>query len=222
MDTLGEQIDAVAHSAGARSAMERVKAVHGGMRLCHHKVRALYALRELAGPSISSYLEIGVHNGASMSYVLLCRSPIVAVGVDLFESSPYKQDGLSKRGVERRLEAINTAGHSMRLIRGDSHADDTFASLADTQFDLIFIDGEHSYEGVASDFRQVSRLLAPSGILAFDDNNDAKRNRGVRNFVGELLADGEYEHYDFCDRLHPGEYSKGLTFIRRRRGETQA
>ena len=37
-------------------------------RICHHRIIILFALTELY--NLENYLEIGVHNGSSMSYVI--------------------------------------------------------------------------------------------------------------------------------------------------------
>jgi predicted O-methyltransferase YrrM len=215
MNALGKRIEQVAHDPKSLAVMGAVKRAHAGHRLCHHKVRALYALREAAGQNISSYLEIGVHNGTSMSYVLLCDSQIRAVGIDLFERTNYA-DRLALRDIKRRLDSLNKFGHSVRLIKGDSHDSGTYAELGQSKFDLIFIDGDHSYEGVKNDFGRILGLLSPGGIVAFDDNNDAQTNRGVRKFVLELVGSGLYDTYDFVDRWHPGTFKNGITFLRQR------
>jgi spermidine synthase len=37
------------------------------------------------------------------------------------------------------------------------------------QYDLIFIDGDHSYEGVRRDFELYQELLSPRGYIVFHD-----------------------------------------------------
>ncbi len=72
---------------------------------------------------------------------------------------------------------INAACHEYRsdlnsvLIRADSKKmlplwinDDTYK-----KFDLVFIDGDHRYEGFAIDFFNSIKLLSPSGILCGHD-----------------------------------------------------
>lgn len=36
-------------------------------------------------------------------------------------------------------------------------------------FDLIYIDGDHSFYGAYSDLKNTIKLLAPGGVLVFDD-----------------------------------------------------
>lgn len=37
------------------------------------------------------------------------------------------------------------------------------------QVDFVFIDGDHTYEGVKSDFVQYGPLVRPGGLIAFHD-----------------------------------------------------
>jgi len=59
------------------------------------------------------------------------------------------------------------------LIRGDSHDLVTFRDVArmleSHQLDFLFMDGDHSYEGVKKDFEMYSPLVGKGGIIAFHD-----------------------------------------------------
>ena len=59
----------------------------------------------------------------------------------------------------------------MHLIRGDSHAEEvcTRVKRITQSLDVLFIDGDHSYEGVKSDFLMYAPLVRPGGIVAFHD-----------------------------------------------------
>lgn len=57
------------------------------------------------------------------------------------------------------------------LLRADSHSLDTFERvrkfLGNNELDVLFIDGDHTYEGVEADFEMYSRLVR--GLIAFHD-----------------------------------------------------
>ncbi len=59
------------------------------------------------------------------------------------------------------------------MIIGDSHQPSTFEALAGhlagTPIDVLFIDGDHSYDGVRSDHETYSCLVRPGGLIAFHD-----------------------------------------------------
>lgn len=61
----------------------------------------------------------------------------------------------------------------IHLIRADSHNPETFREvkeiLGDKLIDFLFIDGDHSYEGVKKDFEIYAALVKKGGIIAFHD-----------------------------------------------------
>ena len=83
-------------------------------------------------------------------------------------------------GVDVRLQNL----HLLREFRppwiakqeyvcGDSHRPSTVSRvqrrLGSAKLDLLFIDGDHSYEGAAADFKAYRRLVRVGGIIAFHD-----------------------------------------------------
>ncbi len=55
---------------------------------------------------------------------------------------------------------------------------------------LVFIDGDHTYEGVADDVRSWEPHLVPGGMLVFDDAQDERI--GPHRVIFELVASGAY------------------------------
>jgi predicted O-methyltransferase YrrM len=57
------------------------------------------------------------------------------------------------------------------FIDGDSKDNIIFNKVQSicNQFDFIFIDGDHTYNGVKTDFNLYKQLLSPRGIIAFHD-----------------------------------------------------
>jgi cephalosporin hydroxylase len=60
----------------------------------------------------------------------------------------------------------------IKELQGDSH-DPVFVERVkreiDTPVDMLFIDGDHSYEGVKADFENFSLLVRPGGYVVFHD-----------------------------------------------------
>jgi predicted O-methyltransferase YrrM len=87
--------------------------------------------------------------------------------------------------------AFALPGQRIELIRDDSHnahSRDLAAQFFDhQQVDVLFLDGDHSYEGVKRDFEMYSSLVRPGGIIAFHDTIVAG---GVRKFWAELKTSG--------------------------------
>lgn len=60
---------------------------------------------------------------------------------------------------------------------------------------LLFIDGDHSYEGCKSDIELFGPLLREGGILSGHDYNSQPRHSGVRQIVDELFGDNVNLHH---------------------------
>ncbi|MHC4943813.1 MAG: O-methyltransferase [Planctomycetota bacterium] len=67
---------------------------------------------------------------------------------------------------------------SLQFLEGDSHEESFFQeverALDGRAVDFLFIDGDHSEEGVESDYRKYSPLVRPGGLIAFHDIADAQ------------------------------------------------
>lgn len=98
----------------------------------------------------------------------------------------------------------------------------------DIQIDFLFIDGDHSYEGVKTDFELYSTLLSDQGIIAIHDTDkqyekaliiseDAKKDyhpfTGPSTFIEELGP--EWRLFNFFNEgiLKNKPSSTGLTLI---------
>lgn len=55
------------------------------------------------------------------------------------------------------------------LVRGDSRSRSTWRTVAGLSFDMVFIDGDHRYAGVASDWAMYSQLVNPGGVVVLHD-----------------------------------------------------
>jgi predicted O-methyltransferase YrrM len=87
------------------------------------------------------------------------------------------------------------SGRSIQLIIGDSrvlsvlqqaqNSIQSNPSNYSTQFDLLHIDGDHSYESCKSDYELYSAIVRPGGLIVFHDIHHA-RDTGVFKFWTEL------------------------------------
>ncbi|HQB39963.1 MAG TPA: class I SAM-dependent methyltransferase [Deltaproteobacteria bacterium] len=121
--------------------------------------------------SPASYLEIGVRRGRSLVQVMAESPATKCFGFDLWIQD---YSGETNPGPEFVFSELQNAGvlSIPNLIAGDSH--DTLPSflgnLSNPQFfDLILVDGDHSYSGAKFDLALALKHLAPGGLLIFDD-----------------------------------------------------
>lgn len=73
-------------------------------------------------------------------------------------------------------------------VSRDSHEQKTKEYVSDTvdgnEIDFLFIDGDHSYQGVKKDFQMYSDLVRDGGIIVFDDVR--RDGCGVKKFWEEI------------------------------------
>lgn len=169
-----------------------VEAVKIQGRQCHHKVSLLRKLADVTRASL--YLEIGVHNGTSMSYVASAESMRRCVGVDLFEETAghYVADALTKERSSRNIENNKHELCSVTLIRGHSGSplvqEQVKNALGQNNgVDILFIDAGHSYDAAWRDFSLYSGLVKNGGLVVFDDYN-ISRHPGVVKAANRALA----------------------------------
>ena len=161
-------------------------------RICHHRIRILHTIFKLN--DFNSYLEIGVHNGSSMSYVVSNDKKINCYGIDLFEDTWGGYKTVDKINLPRTKSNIekNNKCSNIELIKGNSFSSDTITkikSVLKDKVDVLFIDGDHSYTGVKNDFLNYSNLVKSNGLIILDDFDVAipKRYPGILKFVCEHI-----------------------------------
>jgi predicted O-methyltransferase YrrM len=123
----------------------------------------LAALTTLAGgPGIRRVVEIGFNAGFSSHAFLSARDDVVVTSFDLGE---HGYGSRAKAQIDDDFPGRHT------LIVGDSLT--TVPDFADAHpgetFDLVFIDGGHSYDVAAADIRNMRRLSDPDTVVVIDD-----------------------------------------------------
>jgi hypothetical protein len=161
--------------------------------------RYKYLIDWVSNNYCDNILEIGVWRGDTSEALLKSSlNPKVKYhGVDLFEESNemiIRMESSLKANttdiVKKRLENISK---NVVLYKGYSKEIFPFLEKSDLKFDLIFIDGGHSYETVKEDFFQYSRLLSSKGAIFLDDYTEEPSLLGVKHFVDKhLLIDDLY------------------------------
>src|SRR5205823_2583944 len=70
-------------------------------------------------------------------------------------------------------KAFAVSPQRVRVVRGDSHDTRTVGRvkeiLADKPLDFLFVDADHSRDGVRRDFELYSPLVRVGGLIAFHD-----------------------------------------------------
>jgi predicted O-methyltransferase YrrM len=106
--------------------------------------------------------EIGTADGGTNFLLSQAVPPVVlAMGIDLYVRNTFQLRRYSRSGQE--LHYLNGSSYGSKVLESVRR------SLAGRSFDLIFIDGDHSYTGVKSDFLCYKEFVREGGLIAFHD-----------------------------------------------------
>jgi len=163
-------------------------------------------------------LEIGTEHGWSFFLFSRVAAPdALLVSVDL-----AKEDLKPWRTL---CADLRTKGQKVSVIDGDSHAASTVERvnrvLGDRKVDFLFIDGDHSYEGVKQDFENYIGFLNDPGLIAFHDINPdyltrfGKRTDSSSGEVYRFWAEVKmkYSHTECIDNPDENGFGIGILFI---------
>ena len=109
----------------------------------------------------------------------------------------------------------NTRGLPILRYTGDSHAPETESWLKAQieEIDLLFIDGDHSYEGVVKDIEMAKRILPKGCYVGFHDLY-CTRVPGVRKAFDEMIMEKKTFEYLFQVVNHDHENPMGIAVCR--------
>lgn len=172
-------------------------------------------LRELERRQPRRVLEIGTANGGSLYLFCEVAAPDAhLVSVDL-------PGGLFGGGYEATREPLYDSfarpGQRLDLIRADSHDLATKERVAELVahggVDFLFIDGDHSREGVEDDYRAYAPLVRAGGAVAFHDVHPGPSSLvgGVPEFWNELKT--TVDHDELVDSEAQEGYGIGLVNV---------
>lgn len=104
--------------------------------------------------NIKTMLEIGVLEGVCADHILNHTSieKIVGVDIKILEKAKAKQRRWGERWV--LIESDSRTAHNLLPIK---------------EFDMVYLDGGHSYDGVKSDLQIYYPMVKDGGILSGDD-----------------------------------------------------
>lgn len=145
----------------------------------HHHYHILYDLPLHREHSV--YVEIGCYAGGS-ACLMLQRDNIQVVSIDL--GTP-----VSEEVVLENVKKLNYKKNSFTYLKGNSQSKDMVRRLQNTvsDIDILFIDGDHSKEGVMNDFLLYQEMVVPGGFIVFDDYNDPIHSPEVNQAVNIIV-----------------------------------
>jgi predicted O-methyltransferase YrrM len=152
------------------------------------------------------YLEIGTWRGESIRNILELQNCSKAVSITL-DPSEYKSTNISIYETSNVLLDYNDKRLSQ--IFADSTKFD-FSTLG--KFDLIFIDGDHSYDAILSDTRNALGLLKDdSSVIVWHDysyDNDHSVRVSTLNAIKEAVPKDGHQFLYYVENTMSAIYTK--------------
>lgn len=136
--------------------------------------------------SYGTILEIGAgKGGTSWAWSKLGASKLIVIDLP---NGPW--GGTDTQPMFKYI--AENSSTNIDLIYGNSQNSECLAALkerlGDTKVDFLFIDGDHSYSGVKTDFITYSPFVRAGGIIAFHDalEHPKETQCEVKKFIDEL------------------------------------
>lgn len=188
----------------------------GGL-ICPAQVRS--EILQLAGliqkHQPRTVVEIGTANGGTLFlWSKLAHPKAVVVSVDLpggvhGGGYPFWRTFLYKRFAPKnqRICLIRANSQSLKSLQKLQ------SMLGGEKIDFLFIDGDHTYNGVKADFYNYSPLVSPNGIIVFHDicQHPPAANCQVDVFWQEIR--NRYRHTEFIENPNQGWGGIGVLFL---------
>ena len=150
---------------------------------------------------VKSYLEVGCRHGDTLHAVgLALPKGSLLVAVDLPGARSGKKTGgkspNSYKALHRAASDLKKRGQKAIVILGDSHDSKVVESVRKyAPFDAIFIDGDHSFDGVKADWINYGPM---GNLVAFHDIS--AEDKGCIQLFNELKQTYNHTEFAYYDR----------------------
>lgn len=165
-------------------------------------------LVEIKGDDPWNILEIGTKYGGTLLIDNRINPNGMNISIDMSDGGIH--GGVSEEEMDKRDLWFNERFSNCHLIRGDSHNEETKLKVIDLlglkyasenvwgtnnqeyfifgtpKIDFLFIDGDHSYEGVEQDFEMYAPFVKKGGIICFHDIVISEKHHERNVYVGEF------------------------------------
>lgn len=138
--------------------------------------------QKLQRDRLVDYLEIGTQEGGSLNAAMDSGAVGLAIAIDTWggEYGGTKRGGphhvIDRLGESKMRRVVLVTGDSAKAVPTISH-----------QFDVIFIDGDHSESGCGRDMENCWPLLCSGGVMLVDDTDHPEHSH-IRRVTADFAA----------------------------------
>lgn len=176
------------------------------------EIEELLKILNSAKPKV--ILEIGTANGGTLFlFSRVASEDAIIISIDL---PGGKFGGGYPKWKIPLYKSFEKKNQRIYLIRENSHKQEALEKvkkiLNDKRVDFLFIDGDHSYEGVKRDFEMYSPLVRKGGIIAFHDIVPGPEENvgGVPRFWQEIKQ--KYKHKEIVKDWNQKGWGIGVIY----------
>jgi len=203
-----------------QKSLDKVRQIASNVATFHHHFHIIFDIAETFGDAKINYVEIGAYAGGS-SCLMIQRLNTTVISLDLGEPMPkaivfenvinYKNNNNYYKYIQGNSQIIETKNQVIEALSNSR------VLGYSNKIDLLFIDGDHSYDGVIADFNMYSDLVSVGGYIVFDDYNDSVYSPEVKIAVDTLLPSlVDYQVIGTLENnlgAYPSELKEGNCFI---------
>jgi cephalosporin hydroxylase len=161
---------------------------------------------------VKNFMEIGTDQGGTFAIWSKLSEDGIRISLDM----PHGTYGVSSYDVNKRDEYLRSLGNNVKMIHGDSHSVEIkeciSSILQEGELDFLFIDGDHTYEGVKKDYEDYKKYVRDGGWIGFHDIKDTDFHRRANCRVDLLWNELEGDKVEF---IEPSSNFGGIGFIRK-------
>lgn len=162
------------------------------------------------------YLEVGVFGGGTIKFLEERTDKTLFTGIDLFEDYIPSDDNTHAGKSCSLADVQKLFDGRVNLIKGDSKTILPRLEKIGKSFDMIFIDGNHTYQATLNDFNHSIPLINENGYIAFHncsvgmspDHTYIMRDGGPWQVTQEILRMPGFTLELEIDRIRIFSYKK--------------
>jgi autotransporter strand-loop-strand O-heptosyltransferase len=151
--------------------------------------------------NVKNFLEIGTDQGGTFAIwsKLSKNKDGIRISVDL----PHGPYGVNTYNVSERDNYLKRLGTNVTTIHGSSHNEEIKNKVNEILngelLDFLFIDGDHTYNGVKLDYLMYKEFVKPGGWIGFHDIKDTEFHKNANCGVDILWKELIGEKVEFVD-----------------------